>query len=111
MLALEVFEMAVKSVRYTPEFKRQMVDLVRSGRSPASLSKEFGPTAWSISLWVKQAQRDIGKGDGGLTTAEREELSRLRREVRKLKEEREILSKAAAWFATESGTSKRSSGS
>jgi transposase len=108
---LEVFEMADKSVRYTPEFKRQMVDLVRSGRSPASLAKEFGPTAWSISLWVKQAQRDIGKGDGGLTTAEREELSRLRREHRKLKEEREILSKAAAWFATESGTSKRSSGS
>jgi transposase len=110
-LALEVFNMAAKSVRYTPEFKRQMVDLVRSGRSPASLSKEFGPTAWSISLWVKQAQRDIGKGDGGLTTAEREELSRLRRENHKLKEEREILSKAAAWFATESGTSKRSSGS
>ena len=103
--------MADKSVRYTPEFKRQMVDLVRSGRSPGSLAKEFGPTAWSISLWVKQAQRDIGKGDGGLTTAEREELSRLRRENRKLKEEREILSKAAAWFATESGTSRRSSGS
>ena len=103
--------MASKSVRYTPEFKRQMVDLARSGRSPASLSKEFGPTAWSISLWVRQDKRDTGKGDGGLTTAEREELSRLRRENRKLKEEREILSKAAAWFATESGTSKRSSGS
>src|ERR1700689_669779 len=103
--------MAEKNVRYTPEFKRQMVDMVRSGRTPASLAKEFGPTAWSISLWVKQAQRDIGKGDGGLTTAEREELSRLRRENRKLKEEREILSKAAAWFATESGTSRRSSGS
>jgi transposase len=111
MLALEVFEMADRSVRYTPEFKRQMVDLVRSGRSPASLAKEFGPTAWSISLWVRQDKRDAGKGDGGLTTAEREELSRLRRENRKLKEEREILSKAAAWFATESGTSKRSSGS
>jgi transposase len=108
---LEVFDMASKAVRYTPEFKRQMVDLVRSGRSAGSLAKEFGPTAWSISLWVKQAQRDVGKGDGGLTTAEREELSRLRRENRKLKEEREILSKAAAWFATESGTSKRSSGS
>ena len=109
---MEVFEKADKSVRYAPEFKRQMVDLVRSGRSPASLAKEFGPTAWTIALWVRQAQRDIGKGDGGLTTAEREELSRLRREVRKLKEEREILSKAAAWFATESGaTSKRSSGS
>jgi transposase len=108
---MEVFEMASKSTRYTPEFKRQMVDLVRGGRTAASLSKEFGPTAWTIGLWVRQAKRDAGKGDGGLTTAEREELSRLRRENRKLKEEREILSKAAAWFATESGTSKRSSGS
>jgi transposase len=62
-------------------------------------------------LWVRQDKRDAGKGDGGLTSAEREELTRLRRENRKLKEEREILSKAAAWFATESGTSKRSSGS
>jgi len=103
--------MAVKTVRYTPEFKRQMVDLVRSGRKAASLAKEFGPTAWSIALWVKQDARDAGRGDGGLTSTEREELSRLRRENRKLKEEREILSKAAAWFATESGTSKRSSGS
>ncbi len=103
--------MASKSIRYTPEFKRQMVALARSGRTARSLSKEFGPTAWTIALWVKQDKRDAGKGDGGLTTAEREELSRLRRENRKLKEEREILSKAAAWFATESGTSKRSSGS
>ena len=103
--------MANKSVRYTPEFKRQMVDLVRSGRTPASLAKEFGPTPWSIALWVKQDARDTGKGDGGLTSAEREELARLRRENRKLKEEREILSKATAWFATESNTSKRSSGS
>ena len=103
--------MADKSVRYTPEFKRQMVDLVRSGRMPAELSREFGPTAWTIALWVKQGARDAGKGDGGLTSAEREELTRLRRENRKLKEEREILSKAAAWFATESGPSKRSSGS
>ena len=106
---LEVFIMADKTVRYTPEFKRQMVDLVRSGKTPAALSKEFGPSAWTIALWVKQDARDAGKGDGGLTSAEREELSRLRRENRKLKEEREILSKAAAWFATESDPSKRSS--
>src|ERR1700689_1988516 len=99
---MEVFEMANKTVRYAPEFRQQMVDLVRSGRSPWSLAKEFGPTACTIGLWVKQAKRDTGKGDGGLTSAEREELSRLRRE---------ILSKAAAWFATESGTSKRSSDS
>jgi transposase len=108
---LEVFEMADKSVRYTPEFKRQMVALVRGGRSPASLAKEFGPTPWTIGLWVRQAKRDTGQGDGGLTSSEREELARLRSENRKLKEDREILSKAAAWFATESGTSKRSSGS
>lgn len=103
--------MAEKTIRYTPEFKRQMVGLVRSGRTPASLSKEFGPSAWTIGLWVKQHARDAGRGDGGLTSAEREELMQLRRENRRLKEEREILSKAAAWFATESGPSKRSSGS
>lgn len=103
--------MAEKTIRYTPEFKRQMVGLVRAGRTPASLSKEFGPSAWTIGLWVKQAAREAGNGDGGLTSAEREELLQLRRENRRLKEEREILSKAAAWFATEGAPSKRSSGS
>src|SRR3974390_3430179 len=104
--------MAKRTVRYTPEFKRQMLALLRSGRTAGSLAKEFGPTPWTIALWAKQEARDGGKGDGGLTTAEREELTRLRRENRQLKEEREILSKAAAWFATESGaTSKRSSNS
>ena len=103
--------MAKNTVRYAAEFKRQMVDLVRSGRMPASLAKEFGPSAWTIALWVKQDARDAGKGDGGLTSAERAELTQLRRENRRLKEERDILSKAAAWFATENGTSKRSSGS
>jgi transposase len=111
LLDKEEFTMADKTIRYTPEFKRQMVGLVHSGRTPSSLSKEFGPSAWTIGLWVKQGARDEGKGDGGLNSAEREELARLRRENRRLKEEREILSKAAAWFATESGPSKRSSGS
>ena len=92
--------MAKRTVRYTPEFKRQMVDLVRSGRKAASLAKEFGPSAWTIALWVKQDARDSGAGAGGLTSAEREELTRLRREIRKLKEEREILSKAAASIST-----------
>lgn len=104
--------MANKQNRYAPEFRRQMVELVRTGRTPAELSREFGPSAWTIGLWVKQADRDAGKGDGGLTTAEREELVRLRRENRQLKVEREILSKAAAWFANEStATPKRSSDS
>src|SRR5205814_9846494 len=68
------------SKRYTPEFRRQMVELVRAGRKPQELSKEFGPTAWSICLWVKQADRDVGRDDGGLTTSEREELRQLRRD-------------------------------
>lgn len=104
--------MANKQNRYAPEFRRQMVELVRTGRSPAELSREFGPTAWTIALWVKRAARDAGKGDGGLTTAERQELVQLRRENRRLREEREILSKAAAWFANEKpATPKRSSDS
>jgi transposase len=109
---MEESAMASKQNRYAPEFRRQMVELVRVGRKPGELSREFGPSSWTIALWVKQAAREAGKGDGGLTTVEREELVRLRREIRKLKEEREILSKAAAWFATEStATPKRSSDS
>jgi transposase len=87
--------------RYTPEFKQQMVDLVRAGREPKQLSKEFPCSVWSIRTWVRQAERDGGRGDGGLTTAERAEFTRLKRENRQLKLEREILSKAAAWFAQE----------
>ena len=86
---------------YAPEFRRQMVELVRAGRSPEELAKEFEPTAKSIREWVAQADRDEGRREDGLTSAEREELVRLRREVKQLKLEREILSKATAWFARE----------
>jgi transposase len=86
---------------YAPEFRRQMVELVRAGRTPENLAKEFEPTAKSIRDWVAQADRDEGRREDGLTSAEREELNRLRREVKQLKLEREILSKAAAWFARE----------
>ena len=86
---------------YAPEFRRQMVDLVRAGRSPEELAKEFEPTSKSIRDWVAQADRDEGRRADGLTSAEREELARLRRENKRLKLEREILSKAAAWFARE----------
>jgi transposase len=78
-----------------------MVELVRVGRSPQELAREFEPTAQSIAQWVRQADRDEGRRDDGATTAEREELRRLRRENRQLKQEREILAKAAAWFARE----------
>jgi transposase len=89
-----------------------MVALVRAGRTPEELSREFEPSAQSISNWVAQADRDAGKRKDGMTTAEREELQRLRKENRQLKLEREILSKAAAWFAQETApNSKRSSGS
>lgn len=86
---------------YAPEFRHQMVELVRAGRSPEELAREFEPSAQTIRNWVAQTARDAGRGDGGLTTAEREELGRLRRENRQLRLEREILSKAAAWFARE----------
>ena len=104
--------MAKEQRRYTPEFRRQMVELHRAGRGFDELAKEFGCTSSSIRQWVKQADRNVGRGDGGLSTAERQELTRLRCENRQLKEQREILSKAAAWFAKEStATPKRSSDS
>jgi transposase len=76
-----------------------MVELVRAGRSPYQLSKEFESTAATISNWVKQADLDEGRRADGLTTEERNELTRLRRENKLLRLEREILAKAAAWFA------------
>ena len=97
---------------YPPEFRRQMVELVRAGRTPNELAREFEPSAESIRNRVKQAERDEGRRADGLTTEERDELRRLRREVKLLQEERDILKKAAAWFARETGAVPgRSSGS
>lgn len=87
---------------YPAEFRQQMVELVRAGRSPAELSREFNVTAQSITNWVGQAAINSGKplpGKEGLTTAEREELVRLRRQLRQVQQERDILAKATAWFA------------
>lgn len=56
-------------VRYPPKFRRQMVELARAGRKASELQREFGVTSWSIGRWVAQANRDAGRGDGGLTTA------------------------------------------
>ena len=86
---------------YPPEYRRQMVDLVRSGRAPEDLAREFEPSAQAIRNWVKQSDLDDGRRKDGLTTEERAELRRLRRENKTLRLEREILSKAAAWFAQE----------
>ena len=102
-----IFEVSDARYRtaYQLEFRRQMVDLVRCGRTPEELAREFEPTAQSISTWVKQADRDAGKRIDGPTSAEREELASLRRENHRLRQERDILAKAAAWFARESKAS------
>ena len=89
---------------FAPEFRRQMVELVRAGRTPAELSREFEVSANSIRIWVRQSALDEGDRADGLTSDEREELRRLRRENRRLREEREILAKATAWFARETGS-------
>jgi len=101
-----------KRKRYSAELQEQLVRQVREGRTPEELAREFEPTAQAIRNWVKQADLDSGTRTDGLKTEEREELARLRRENARLKEEREILSKAAAWFAQETEKkSKRSSSS
>ncbi len=92
---------------YPAEFRARMIELVRAGRTPEELSREFEPTAQSIWNWVRQAERDQGVRQDGLTTDEKEELRRLRREIRVLREEKEILKKAAAWFAEETGSTPR----
>ena len=89
---------------YPPEFRRQMVELVRAGRGPEELAREFEPSAQAIRNWVHQAERGAGRRYDGLTAAEQDELRRLRREVRQLRQERDILAKAAAWFAREAGS-------
>jgi transposase len=89
---------------YPAEFRHQMVELVRAGRRPEELSREFEPSAQAIRNWVVQTDRDEGRRADCLTTPEREELRRLKGENRRLRQEREILAKAAAWFARETGS-------
>lgn len=89
---------------FTKEFKAETVRLCKLGdRTIAQVAKDLDLTEGSVREWVKRADIDAGKGpEGALTTAEREELSRLRREVKRLEMEREILKKATAFFAKES---------
>ncbi len=76
---------------YAPELRQRILDLARAGRTPASLAREFEPTETTIRNWVVQAARDAGVRTDALTTDERKELNELRREVRTLREERDIL--------------------
>ncbi len=99
--------MARTRLPYWPEFRRQMVELVRAGRDPDDIAKEFEPTAQAIRNWIARADKKDGRqrdAPPGLSAVERDELSRLRRENKQLRVERDILSKAAAWFARETGT-------
>jgi transposase len=93
-----------KTPPYSKEFKREAVQLLRSsGRPVPQLAKELGVSQGSLRNWASQHDVDEGKAEG-LSSAERDELRRLRRELRTVTEEREILRKAAAFFARESGT-------
>ena len=86
---------------YPAEFRQQIVELARSGRSVAALAREFEPSEQTIHAWLQQADRDEGRRADGLSSEERAELGQLRKENRRLRQEREILAKAAAWFARE----------
>jgi transposase len=87
---------------YPPEFRAEAVNLIRSGaKSLAELSRDLGLADQTLRNWIRQADLDAGRRHDGLTTSEREELARLRRENRILRQERDILKKAAAYFARE----------
>jgi len=89
---------------YPPQLRARLVELARTGRTPEELGRQFEPSAQTIRNWLRQADRDDGRRADGLTTEEREEVRRLRRENKTLREERDILKKAAAWFAQETGS-------
>ena len=91
---------------YPDAFKQQIVELAMAGRTPGELSREFGVSAQSVTAWIARSAADAGKparGKDVLNSAERDELARLRRRVRQLEQERDILAKATAWFAGKDG--------
>ncbi len=90
--------------RFTPEYKAEVVGLVRDGgKGVSAVARDLGLTESAVRNWVIRSDADAGRGDAKvLTTAEREELSLLRRENRQLRMQREILKKATAFFAKES---------
>lgn len=101
-MALTGVHMAPRARRtFSPEFKAETVELIRTcGKTIGQVCRDLDLTETAVRRWVQQAEIDAGKRPG-LTTAERAELAELRRENRVLREEREILKKAAAFFAKE----------
>ena len=92
---------------YPPEFRAEAIRLARtSGKSHSQIAQDLGLTGETLRLWLKQADLDEGKRDDGLTSEEHEELRQLRKEIRILREEREILKKAAAFFARETDSTR-----
>ena len=89
---------------YPPEFRREAIELLRAGRSPRELSESLGVSEQTLRNWRRQDQIDRRERDDGVTTDERAELARLRRENTRLRQERDLLKRAAAFFATENGT-------
>ena len=96
--------MARRPKAYPPTYREKIIALARAGRTAKELAREFEPSEQTIRNWLFQAGVDQGGHPGELTTLERDELARLRRENRQLKVERYIFGKAAAWFARETGT-------
>jgi transposase len=89
---------------YPPEFRQKIIELARAGRRLDELAREFSLAPQTVRNWCKQDQLDAGTRTDGLTSEERLEVSKLRREVKRLTIENEILSKAAAWFARETSS-------
>jgi transposase len=89
---------------YPEQFRREAVELVRQGRSIPDVAESLGVSQQSLRNWCRQGQVDRGERDDGITTAEREELRELRKRVRRLEQERDILKRATALFARETET-------
>lgn len=97
---------------YPKEFRDKLIELYRSGRSVKELSEQFEPSDQTLYRWIRQADIDDGRRDDGPTTDEKKDVRELKRELRRVREERDILAKAAAWYAQETtGTPSGSSNS